>query len=83
MLVIVQQILCMFRVIIVCVKKGTISITRQKRVMLNVGMGCLCYHKVVMTAMGMWGMGVIVSVTNNLTSSAKTHSTNNPYANWT
>ena len=80
MLVIVRVILCMFRGIIVFVKKGTILITRPKVVMLNVGMECLFYRKGVMMGMVMWAMGVIICVTNNPTSYAKTHSTNNPLA---
>ena len=83
MLVIVQQTLCTFKVIIVCVKKGIISITKQRLVMLSVAMECLFYRKVVMMGMAIWGMDVIVSVTNNPTSSAKIPSTNNPYADWT
>lgn len=80
MLVIVRLILCMFRGIIVYVKKGTILITRPKVVMLNVGMVCLFYRKGVMMGMVMWAMAVIIIVTNNHTSYAKTHSTNNPHA---
>lgn len=80
MLVIVRVILCMFRDIIVFVKKGTILITRPRVVMLNVGMGCMFYQKGVMMGMAMWVMAVITCVTNNLTSYVKTHSTNNPYA---
>jgi len=80
MLVIVRVILCMFRGIIVFVKKGTILITRPRVVMLNVGMACMFYRKGAMMGMVMWAMAVIICVTNNPTSYAKTHSTNNPHA---
>lgn len=80
MLVIVRLILCMFKGIIVSVRKGTILITRRKVVMLNVGMGCMFDQKIVMMGMVMWVMAVIICVTNNPTFYAKTHSTNNLYA---